>query len=89
MPAQQDPDQKSNGNKRSRRDILRRGSLLAGSAIAGAAFAYILNLNGRVADNAALDAKSLAAIKMPNRDGFVLDPRPDVKNEACTSNCKN
>jgi mono/diheme cytochrome c family protein len=51
--------------------------------------AYILNLNGLVTDNATLDAKSLAAIKMPNRDGFVPDPRPDVKNEACTSNCKN
>jgi cytochrome c len=51
--------------------------------------AYILNLNGLVADNATLDARSLAAIKMPNRDGFVGDPRPDVKNEACTHNCKN
>ena len=51
--------------------------------------AFILNLNGLVPDNATLDAKSLAAIKMPNRDGFVADPRPDVKNEACSSNCKN
>jgi S-disulfanyl-L-cysteine oxidoreductase SoxD len=51
--------------------------------------AYILNLNGLVADDATLDAKSLSAIKMPNRDGFVPDPRPDVKNEACTSNCRN
>jgi len=51
--------------------------------------AYVLNLNGLVPDNATLDAKSLAAIKMPNRNGFVSDPRPDVKNEACTSNCKN
>jgi cytochrome c len=51
--------------------------------------AYVLNLNGLVADNATLDAKALAAIKMPNRDGFVGDPRPDVKNEACTNNCKN
>jgi S-disulfanyl-L-cysteine oxidoreductase SoxD len=51
--------------------------------------AYILNLNGLAADNATLDAKSLAAIKMPNRDGFVSDPRPDVKNEACTNDCKN
>ncbi|MBV9460380.1 MAG: cytochrome c [Bradyrhizobium sp.] len=51
--------------------------------------AYVLNLNGLVSDHATLDAKSLAAIKMPNRDGFVSDPRPDVKNEACTSNCNN
>ena len=41
--------------------------------------AYILNLNGVVGADATLDAKSLAAIKMPNRDGFVGDARPDVK----------
>ncbi|MCG2671469.1 c-type cytochrome [Bradyrhizobium sp. GCM10023182] len=41
--------------------------------------AYILNLNGLVRDDATLDAKSLAAIKMPNRDKFVGDARPDVK----------
>jgi cytochrome c len=41
--------------------------------------AYILNLNGLVGADATLDAKSLAAIKMPNRDKFVGDARPDVK----------
>ena len=41
--------------------------------------AYILNLNGLVGADATLDAKSLAAIKMPNRDRFVGDARPDVK----------
>jgi cytochrome c len=40
--------------------------------------AFILNLNGIVPDNATLDAKTLPKIKMPNRDGFVADPRPDV-----------
>lgn len=40
--------------------------------------AYILSLNGIVPANAVLDAKSLAAVRMPNRDGFVSDPRPDV-----------
>ncbi|WP_426434385.1 c-type cytochrome [Bradyrhizobium genosp. P] len=40
--------------------------------------AYILSLNGVVSASAVLDAKSLAAVKMPNRDGFVGDPRPDV-----------
>jgi cytochrome c len=49
--------------------------------------AYILNLNGLLPDNATLDAKSLAAIKMPNRDKFVGDPRPDVKNPTCLSGC--
>lgn len=50
--------------------------------------AYVLNLNGIVPDNATLDAKSLAAIRMPNRDGFISDPRPDVKNKSCMSDCK-
>ena len=50
--------------------------------------AYILNLNGLLPDNATIDAKSLAAIKMPNRDTFVNDPRPDVKSQACMANCK-
>lgn len=27
-----------------------------------------------------MDAKSLPAVKMPNRDGFISDPRPDVLN---------
>ena len=44
-----------------------------------AAAAYVLNLNGLVPADATLDAKSLAAIKMPNRGMFVEDPRPDVK----------
>jgi cytochrome c len=25
-----------------------------------------------------MDAKSLPKVRMPNRDGFVADPRPDV-----------
>jgi S-disulfanyl-L-cysteine oxidoreductase SoxD len=49
--------------------------------------AYILNLNGLVPADAVLDAKSLSAIKMPNRNMFVGDPRPDVKNPACMSGC--
>ena len=40
--------------------------------------AYILNLNGIIEDNQIMDAKSLPRVKMPNRDGFVADPRPDV-----------
>ncbi|WP_336487598.1 c-type cytochrome [Methylobacterium nigriterrae] len=40
--------------------------------------AYILHLNGLVPEDATLDAGSLAAIRMPNRDGFVPDPRPDA-----------
>jgi cytochrome c len=49
--------------------------------------AYVLNLNGLLAADATLDAKTLSAIKMPNRSMFVGDPRPDVKNPACMSGC--
>jgi cytochrome c len=49
--------------------------------------AYILNMNGLLAADAVLDAKTLSAIKMPNRNMFVGDPRPDVKNPDCTSGC--
>ena len=49
--------------------------------------AYILNLNGLLPPDATLDAKTLSAIKMPNRSMFVGDPRPDVKNPACMTGC--
>jgi cytochrome c len=41
--------------------------------------AYLLSLNGIVAEDAVLDAKTLPKVEMPNRNGFVPDPRPDVK----------
>lgn len=49
--------------------------------------AYILNLNGLLPADATLDAGTLSAIKMPNRDKFVGDPRPDVKNPECMTDC--
>jgi mono/diheme cytochrome c family protein len=49
--------------------------------------AYILNLNGLLPADATLDARTLAAIKMPNRNMFTGDPRPDVKNPACMKDC--
>jgi S-disulfanyl-L-cysteine oxidoreductase SoxD len=49
--------------------------------------AYILNMNGLLPADATLDAKTLSAIKMPNRDMFTGDPRPDVKNPACENGC--
>lgn len=42
--------------------------------------AYLLHLNHIIAADARLDAHTLPAIRMPNRDGFVPDPRPDVKS---------
>ena len=37
--------------------------------------AYILNLNGVIGADDAMDAQSLPKVKMPNRDGFILFPR--------------
>ena len=49
--------------------------------------AYVLNLNGLLPADATLDARTLPAVKMPNRSMFVGDPRPDVKNPACMTGC--
>ncbi|CAH2912246.1 MAG: Periplasmic sulfane dehydrogenase, diheme c-type cytochrome subunit SoxD [uncultured Paraburkholderia sp.] len=38
--------------------------------------AFLLNRNGIVPADARLDAASLPRVAMPNRDGFVPDPRP-------------
>lgn len=40
--------------------------------------AYVLSLNGIVPAEAKLDAPSLLQVKMPNRDGFIPDARPDT-----------
>jgi cytochrome c len=44
--------------------------------------AYVLFLNGIIPENAVMDAKTLPQVKMPNRNGFVSDPRPDVGAKA-------
>ena len=49
--------------------------------------AYILHMNGLLDENATLDAKSLVKVKMPNRDGFYVDDRPDAKNTRCMTDC--
>jgi len=41
--------------------------------------AYLLYLNGIVPESTDLDAARLAAVRMPNRDGFILDNRPDTR----------
>jgi cytochrome c len=43
-----------------------------------AATAYVLFLNGIVGEQDVIDQNTLPKIVMPNRDGFVGDPRPDV-----------
>lgn len=49
--------------------------------------AFLLSMNDIIPEDSTLDAGSLAAIKMPNEDGFYFDPQPDVANSPCMSNC--
>jgi S-disulfanyl-L-cysteine oxidoreductase SoxD len=49
--------------------------------------AYILHLNGLVPENAVMDAQSLAKVIMPNRNGFMLDDRPDTAAKRCMNDC--
>lgn len=44
--------------------------------------AYVLFLNGLVGDQDVVDARLLPTIAMPNRNGFVSDPRPDIERKA-------
>lgn len=40
--------------------------------------AYVLYLNGIVKEQDVVSQTTLPRITMPNRDGFVVDPRPDI-----------
>lgn len=44
-----------------------------------AVVAYILGEADIVEKTAVMDAKTLPKVKMPNRDGFVGDPRPEIE----------
>jgi hypothetical protein len=49
--------------------------------------AYILHQNDIVDENKILNHKNFATIAMPNRQGFVCDPRPDTYNVRCMKDC--
>jgi S-disulfanyl-L-cysteine oxidoreductase SoxD len=51
------------------------GSLSVGEVYA--VTAYVLYLNAIVSESTVLDERSLPKIDMPNKNGFVRDPRPD------------
>ena len=48
--------------------------------------AYLLFLNNIIGEYDILDATTLVQIRMPNRDGYVPDPRPDVENASAGGN---
>ena len=52
------------------------GSLTADQVYA--VTAYLLHRNGIIGEQEVMDATTLPLVKMPNRGGFVPDPRPDV-----------
>jgi cytochrome c len=56
------------------------GSLTADQVYA--VTAYLLHVNGIIGEQDVLDARSLPQIRMPNRNGFVPDARPDVGKAA-------
>jgi mono/diheme cytochrome c family protein len=50
--------------------------------------AYLLNRNGIIAADAVLDARSLAAVRMPNRAGFTREQTADdVRPSRCMEKC--
>jgi len=51
--------------------------------------AYVLYLNDLVDFDFELTQQNLADIEMPNKDGFFLDDRPDVRAKRCMRNCKD
>ena len=50
--------------------------------------AYLLNLNGLVGAMDEMNSKTLAMVQMPNRNGFIIDDRPDTQAVRCMTNCK-
>ena len=44
-----------------------------------AVVAYLLHLNGIIGEDDVINATTLPQVKMPNREGFVPDPRPDLE----------
>lgn len=54
-----------------------------------AVVAYVLNLNNIVDADFVATQDNLAAVEMPNADGFVRpDPRPDTHNTICMKDCR-
>lgn len=49
--------------------------------------AYILHVNGLVPADAVIDQTSMPKVRMPNRDGFIPDDRPDTHATRCMKDC--
>ncbi len=51
--------------------------------------AFLLHINGLVADDFVASAQSLPRVRMPNRDGFVMPPHPRAQGMRCMTKCRN
>ena len=51
--------------------------------------AYVLQLNELVPPDAVMDRDTLPRVAMPNRNGFVLEARPDTPDVACMADCRH
>ena len=49
--------------------------------------AYLLHLNGLIPADAVMTAATLTAVQMPNRNGFIVDDRPDTTAVRCMNDC--
>lgn len=50
--------------------------------------AYVLHMNKIVPADGVLDARTLPAVRMPNRDGFITLPRdPEIRGVRCMRDC--
>lgn len=49
--------------------------------------AYLLNINYIIDDEAIMNKDTLPKVVMPNVNGFIDDPRPDVVKDACMTDC--
>jgi hypothetical protein len=64
---------------RSRRWFLRASAVWSSAALAcRGPIGHGLFMNGIVAEHDEVNERTLPLVRMPNRNGFVADPRPDV-----------
>ena len=50
--------------------------------------AYLLYMNQIIGESDLMNSTSLPKVVMPNRNGFVSDPRPDLNNYSCRDSCR-
>ena len=51
--------------------------------------AYILAVNDIIDSDQIMNAQTLPAVKMPNRNGFIRGDQSDIHATACMANCKD